>query len=1125
MRYVWRFAACASLVCGISLGQARAQKNFGFDNTKPSGQPYLTPEESVKRMHVPPGWEVKVFAAEPDVINPIAFSVDERGRVWVLECFEYPKRTPKGQKPRDRIKILEDPEGTGRATKVTLWAEGKDLPTGWDLATGLEVGHGGVFLGAAPHLFFLQDTTGRGKCDKQEVLLSGFGSSDTHETLNTFQWGPDGRLYGLHGIFTPSKVNGVQVDAAVWRYDVREKRFDIFADGTSNPWGLDFDQHGQAFLACCVIPHCFHMIPGGTYIRQDGRPYGSKPYAYGQLKEICDHVHHQESGWAHAGMLVMQGKHVPEDLQGSLLMGSIHGCMIKRDLLVRRGSTYVARHAPDFLVSDDKNFRPINLRWAPDGSIYVIDWHDQNPCHQAAPDSWDYTHGRIYKIQRKGTNPRPVPDLSKKTSAELVELLSNDNPWWHRTALRLLDERRDRSVDRPLLQLVGRSKDDTLALRALWGLDAVGAFNEATAETILHHESRWLRAWAIRLLGESGIVSDKMLARLTEMADKDEAPEVRLQLASTARRLAKQDTLPLLHNLMKHKADASDPCLPLMIWLAYEPKIAAAQAKGLDWLRDHAAGNNLVANDIVPRAMRRLVAIGSDHGRAACIAFLGQVTDSLVRQRALEGLLTGLQNQYVDPPADWPNVLAMLLRDDVPEVRRLADRLAIKFRDAGALKRSLAVARDTTRPSRERVEAVRDIGVVHAPETLQPLFDLLASDKDDEVRGEACRSLSAYNDQGIATKVLGGWKSYPPSVRVEAVNLLAGRKEWARDLLAAVGSQKVPRTDLTDNTILRIRAFKDRRLDEQIKAVWGQFRDTPAELDALIDKVRTHLYEGAGSFERGRKVFENQCGKCHRFEGKGHDVGPNLDGAARDIEYLLVNVIDPNRVVGAPYFTRFATLKNGRVESGLLAAEDGASITLKTENDALKVIQKKDIEELTVQERSLMPEGLANNMKMEEFRDLIRYLMAHPFLTDVSVSGPYDPNRLPIKDDLVWSPLSVGPPGRIALPPVRGMDENMSLVAAEVTAPSPLRTRLLLGSAAELRVLLNDKPVYTGTPGKLPYPDEAGVEVELLAGKNRLLFMARYKGENRALYARLLDPQRKLTYPENGTKRQGPARE
>src|SRR5207302_4531349 len=169
-----------------------AQSEFGFVNTKPSGQPYLAPEESLKRLRVPPGFEVKLFAAEPDIINPISFTVDERGRLWVVERDVYPKRTAKGQKPRDRIKILEDTTGAGKADKVTVWAEGKDLPIGWDLATGIEVGYGGAFLGAAPYLFFLRDTKNSGKCDHQEILLKGFGSQDTHEALNTFQWGPDG---------------------------------------------------------------------------------------------------------------------------------------------------------------------------------------------------------------------------------------------------------------------------------------------------------------------------------------------------------------------------------------------------------------------------------------------------------------------------------------------------------------------------------------------------------------------------------------------------------------------------------------------------------------------------------------------------------------------------------------------------------------------------------------------------------------------------------------------------------------------------------------------------------------------------------------------------------------------
>jgi putative membrane-bound dehydrogenase-like protein len=439
MSWILRVSAIVAVLL-VCQSPVIAQKEHGFDNTKPSGQPYLDPQESLKRMKAPPGFEATLFAAEPDIINPIAFSIDERGRVWVVECYEYPKKTPKGQKPRDRIKILEDTTGSGKADKVTVWAAGKDLPISWDLATGLEVGYGGVFLGAAPYLFFLRDSMGQGKCDKQEILLSGFGSQDTHETLNTLQWGPDGLLYGLHGIFTQSKVGEVRLNAAVWRYNFPAKKFDIFAEGTSNPWGLDFDAHGQAFLTACVIPHAFHMIPGGTYIRQDGRPDSyNHPYSYGLLKEICDHTHHAESGWAHAGALVLQGDQIPPEFQGSLLMGSIHGTVVKRDVLERRGSTFVAKHAPDFLQCGDKNFRPINLRWGPDGSIYVIDWHDQNPCHQADPNSWDMTHGRIYKIQPTGAKSAPPGDLSKKSSAELVELLKNNNPWWtlHFTARKI----------------------------------------------------------------------------------------------------------------------------------------------------------------------------------------------------------------------------------------------------------------------------------------------------------------------------------------------------------------------------------------------------------------------------------------------------------------------------------------------------------------------------------------------------------------------------------------------------------------------------------------------------------------------------------------------------------------
>ena len=257
----------------------------------------------------------------------------------------------------------------------------------------------------------------------------------------------------------------------------------------------------------------------------------------------------------------------------------------------------------------------------------------------------------------------------------------------------------------------------------------------------------------------------------------------------------------------------------------------------------------------------------------------------------------------------------------------------------------------------------RDLGLARPAQAQRPLLDIVLHDKDTELRCEACRALAGYESVEVAKAVLGGWKSYSPPLRVEAVNLLAGRKDWAIALLMAVGQKKVPRTDLSDNTILRIRPFRDRAPNKQIEDVWGRVRDTPAELNALINKM------GAASCPPDRRLScavarssTTSGAKCHKFDGRGHEVGPALDGAARDIEYLLVNVLDPNRVVGAPYFVRQVVLKNGRIETGLLAAEDERSITLKAENDARKVIQKKDVEELTVQQKSVMPEGLAGAM-------------------------------------------------------------------------------------------------------------------------------------------------------------------
>ena len=298
-------------------------------------------------MTVPPGFKVTLFAGEPDVVQPIAMAIDDRGRLWVAEAYSYPRRVPEDQ-ARDRILIFEDTDGDGRFDTRKVFADQLNL------VSGLEVGFGGVWVGAAPQFLFIPDRDGDDRPDgPPQVLLDGWGQQDTHETLNTFTWGPDGWLYGCHGVFTHSRVGKpgtpdaerTPINAGIWRYHPTRHVFEVFAHGTSNPWGIDFDARGQMFITACVIPHLYHMIQGGRYERQAGQHFN--PYTYDDIKTIADHRHYLGAnphggngrsdaaggGHAHAGAMIYLGGAWPAEYRGSLFMNNIHGARINRDVL------------------------------------------------------------------------------------------------------------------------------------------------------------------------------------------------------------------------------------------------------------------------------------------------------------------------------------------------------------------------------------------------------------------------------------------------------------------------------------------------------------------------------------------------------------------------------------------------------------------------------------------------------------------------------------------------------------------------------------------------------------------------------------------------------------------------
>ncbi|HSH95094.1 MAG TPA: PVC-type heme-binding CxxCH protein, partial [Roseimicrobium sp.] len=575
------------------------------DEIKFSG---LTPDKAAKEMILPAGFKAHVFAAEPDIRNPIAFCIDDRSRLWVVEGLTYPQRAPEGQ-GKDRIIVFEDTDGDHKFDKRTVFMEGLNL------VSGIEYGFGGVWVGAAPYLYFIPIADGDAPkpAGPPQVVLEGWGYQDTHETLNTFRWGPDGWLYGCHGVFTHSHVKAPGalestrqfINAGIWRYHPTKKTFEVFAEGTSNPWGMDFDEHGQIFMEGCVIPHLWHMIQGARYQRQGGPHYTpsidetlrinptyftqdfgvrspnrpDQPYIYDDIKTIADHLHYAGAtphsgngrsssaggGHAHAGLMVYLGNSWPAEYRGKLFMNNIHGARMNMDIPVRAGSGFSGKHGADFLLANDKASQMMDMRYDQDGSVYVIDWYDINQCHRPDRAAHDYENGRIFKIVYNDTKTTKV-DLQKATDEELVKHAVSDNAWLSAHARRILQERFDKAAFNPsddskltrtktedeavqkfsthreaLVRTLRSGSSESARLKALWALHVTTGLAENLSFELFRDKDEWLRSWAIQLLSETNEAMLKAQAKQITIS-----PDFRKRLVKELSNLAREDKSPIV---------------------------------------------------------------------------------------------------------------------------------------------------------------------------------------------------------------------------------------------------------------------------------------------------------------------------------------------------------------------------------------------------------------------------------------------------------------------------------------------------------------------------------------------------------------------------------------------------
>lgn len=939
--------------------------------------PALSPAEAVAKMKLPPGFVVDVVAAEPDVVNPVAMTFDDRGRIWITESLEYPRREP--GKGRDRVKVLEDTNGDGKVDKTSIFAEGLNIPS------GIAIGHGGVWVANAPDLLFLQDTDNDGKADKTEVIVTGFGRDDTHELPNSLTWGPDGWLYGWNGVFNPSHIEyrGKKFDftCAIFRVHPVTREFEVFCEGTSNPWGIAVNAEGELFASACVIDHLWHLTQTGYYHRQGG-PY--PPFTW-KIESIVDHLHQKR---AYCGITFFDGANFPAEYRRKLYMGNIHGNAINLDTVLRNGSTYSAKAQNDFLQANDAWFMPVVQKTGPDGSLYIVDWYDRYHCYQDAnrdPAGIDRLKGRIYRVRYDKNQLLPVEDLAKKSATELVDLLGHENVWHRETARRILTERQLDGQAPALTKLVLDAETPRdKRLNALYTLISANMLAEPPARLLFDDSDPTVRAWVVRYAGSLGEKASKRATSRVQQQASDSHPDVALQVAIALGKFTKtQDPMPGWAVILQEHG--GDKIIPRIIFRNMEPLLVSASTDLPALLGELDLKVNVGARELFPRIYERLLFAPKPDAETlpwllSRILQSGDAEGTSYALRATTGRLAGLPWQERGP------LLAAVRPALTPEAEKrgpehpISREITLILAQAGDTQsleqlRMWVTNRSIVNDLRTRAWEVVMIQS-DGPKALQLAGSVIPPEAgllNHAPRGEFILRLGIRSEPEIAPMIINLFSRLENNNKGRAIQLLTERGPWAKALLEAVEAGKIPANALNLNQVRRLQDLADK---DRVAKIWGRVRaGRNPQRELVVSQMRNYLERTPGDPFAGKAVFQKTCAQCHKMYGDGQEVGPDLTGNGRNnYEQLLSNVFDPNLVIGENYQAVVVAVKDGRTLTGLLTQDSPESVKLKVQGGKEEVIPRAQVEEVKRSPISLMPENLESLVTPQELADLFAYL-------------------------------------------------------------------------------------------------------------------------------------------------------
>ncbi len=974
----------------------------------------LTPQEQQRTFHLPEGFEVQLFAAEPDIGKPMNMAFDARGRLWVTQSQEYPFPAKEGQ-GRDRITILEDTNGDGRADKFTVFAEGLNVPIGV-----LPV-EGGAIVYSLPYIYRFFDLDGDDRADQKIVLFGKFGYRDTHGMVNAFSRGFDGWVYACHGFTNISTTRGADGHAIsmesgnTFRFRLDGSRVEQNTYGQVNPFGLTFDSLGNMYSVDCHSQPVYQLQRGGDYPH-----FGKLPTGIGYGPEMIAHRH---GSTAIAGIVYYAADQFPEEFHNNVLTGDTITNRLYRDRITALGSTPVAEHESDFFISDDPWFRPVDLELGPDGSIYVADFYNRIIGHYEVPlkhPDRDRERGRIWRIVYKDQLGQASRNASRSNWVEasigqLIQDLGHSNLTVRMLATNQLADRWRRTAVDPLKEMLRNPESNRYQrIHGLWVLNRLEASDSGVLSTAAADQDREVRVHAMRVLAQySGAFGESERA-LAHQGLKDADPLVQRQAADVLRvNPAVESVQPLLG--LAAKIDHSDSHLVYVAAMALRDQLrdaeildsvlarswseeeadhlekvivgvksAPAASFLLDRIRDQEAGEEIllaqtehIGRYLSEHDFDELVA----WGRARSWADLEE--ERLAFASILEGV-QGRGDEAARLARPWGLDLArrmMASREGevrgrgfllagslqwkavVPQLVRVlgSERESVDLRVAAA--RAL-VDIDESRYSSLLVSAVR--GAANQPLLRNRMFGVvLATD-----------GLTAGGTE-IKQQLVELMPILPTRNQEYAAARLSRTREGTEMLLAAAEEKQFSPKILLNSSVGIHLPTHSEELTARYDRLTADLQPEDERRQAMIDRLRRSVDIAAASPQNGWSLFQEHCVRCHQMAGQGKTIGPQLDGIAeRGVVRLLEDVVDPSRNVAEGFKNQVIRLRNGAIRMGFPAEEDDESILLMDELEDETHILKSDIESMREVEESPMPSDFFEQLSVDQVSDLMSFLMS-----------------------------------------------------------------------------------------------------------------------------------------------------